>query len=149
MFEGGNLEQKLISFRFIGAVMASMPEFIEQNEDYLLNLKKGWKERQLIDFIYLFDQVLSILEELAGEKNAMARKVFQIILEIMGSIYDNDEKREYLVRSFITVLPKFPKIPTQYLIDTYKEGTLKTSDLEFIIFALNLTNDFSSVIRIA
>lgn len=129
--------------------MASMPEFIEQNEDYLLNLKKGWKERQLIDFIYLFDQVLSILEELAGEKNAMARKVFQIILEIMGSIYDNDEKREYLVRSFITVLPKFPKIPTQYLIDTYKEGTLKTSDLEFIIFALNLTNDFSSVIRIA
>lgn len=83
-------------------------------------MKKGWKERQLIDFIYLFDQVLSILEELAGEKNAMARKVFQIILEIMGSIFNNDEKREYLVRSFITVLPKFPKIPTQYLIDTYK-----------------------------
>ncbi len=95
----------------------------------MLNLKKGWKERQLIEFIYLFDQVLSILEELAGEKNAMARKVFQIILEIMASIYDNDDKREYLVRSFITVLPKFPKIPTQYLIEAYKEGTLKTSDL--------------------
>jgi hypothetical protein len=79
----------------------------------------------------------------------MARKVFQIILEIMGSIFDNDEKREYLVRSFITVLPKFPKIPTQYLIDTYKEGTLKTSDLELVTFALNLTNDFSCVIRIA
>jgi hypothetical protein len=42
--------------------MGNMPELIEQNEDYLLNLKKGWKERQLIDFIYLFDQVLSILE---------------------------------------------------------------------------------------
>lgn len=46
----------------------------------------------------------------------MARKVYQIIIEIMDHIYDNDEKREYLVRSFITVLPKFPKIPTQYLI---------------------------------
>jgi hypothetical protein len=66
LFEGGNLEQKLISFRFIGAVMGNLPELIEQNEDYLLNLKKGWKERQLIEFIYLFDQVLSILEELAG-----------------------------------------------------------------------------------
>jgi len=46
----------------------------------------------------------------------MARKVYQIIIKIMDSVYDHDDKREYLVRNFITVLPKFPKIPTQYLI---------------------------------
>jgi len=30
-----------------------------------------------------------ILEELAGEKNTMARKVYQIIIEIMDSVYSN------------------------------------------------------------
>jgi hypothetical protein len=48
IFDGGNLEQKLISFKFIGAIMGNLPELIEQNEDYLLNLKKGWKERKLL-----------------------------------------------------------------------------------------------------
>jgi hypothetical protein len=31
MFEGGSLDQKLISFRFIGAIMGNLPELIEQN----------------------------------------------------------------------------------------------------------------------
>lgn len=31
LFEGGNLEQKLISYRFIGAIMGNLPEMIEQN----------------------------------------------------------------------------------------------------------------------
>lgn len=41
--------------------MGNLPEMIEQNEDYLLNLKKGWKERKFIEFVYLFDQILLIL----------------------------------------------------------------------------------------
>lgn len=31
LFEGGNLEQKLISYKFIGAIMGNLPEMIEQN----------------------------------------------------------------------------------------------------------------------
>lgn len=66
----------------------------------------------------------------------------------MEMVYDNDDKREYLVRTFITVLPKFPKIPTQYLIEAYKEGTLKTSDLELIHFAITLSTDPTCLIKI-
>jgi hypothetical protein len=60
--------------------MSYMPDLIEQNEDYLVNFKKGWRERPLIEFVFLFDELLVILEELAGEKNTMARKVYQIII---------------------------------------------------------------------
>lgn len=149
LFEGGSLEQKLLSYRFIGTLMSYMPELIEENEDYLINFKKGWKERKFLEYIHLIDQILLILEELAGEKNTMARKVYQIIIEIMDAVYDNDDKREYLVKNFVTVLPKFPKIPTQYLIEVYKEGTLKTSDLELVNFSINLSQDISCLTRIA
>lgn len=47
----------------------------------------------MLEFIHLFDQILYILEELAGEKNTMARKIYQIIIEIMDTISENDEKR--------------------------------------------------------
>ena len=79
----------------------------------------------------------------------MARKVYQVIIKIMDSVYDHDEKREYLVRNFVTVLPKFPKIPTQYLIEAFKEDFLKTSDLEFILFSLNLSQDINCLSHIS
>ena len=53
------------------------------------------------------------------------------------------------MRGFVTVLPKFPRIPSQFLIDSYKDGTLKTSDYEFIRSAIGIAQDNSIRLRIA
>lgn len=78
----------------------------------------------------------------------MARKVYQIIIEILDAVYESDDKREYLVRNFIEILPQFPKIPTQYLIESYKEGCLKTCDFELIKSAINVSTDSNCLSKI-
>lgn len=74
----------------------------------------------MIEFGLLSEELLLILEELAAEKKPMARKVYQIMIEVMEAIFSSTDKREYLVRGFTTLIARFPKIPTQYLIETYK-----------------------------
>ena len=53
------------------------------------------------------------------------------------------------MRGFVTVLPKFPRIPSQFLIESYKEGTLKTSDYEFIRSAIGIAQDNGIRLKIA
>mgnify|MGYP000899787286 FL=1 len=54
------------------------------------------------------------------------------------------------MRGFTTLISRFPKIPTQYLIETYKEGFfLLTFDLELILTAIKNAQDTSAVIRMA
>lgn len=68
----------------------------------------------------------------------------------MNLVLEITEKREYLVRGFTTLISRFPKIPTQYLIETYKEGFfLLTFDLELILTAIKNAQDTSAVIRMA
>lgn len=62
------------------------------------------------------EELLLILEELAAERKPMARRVYQILIEVMQAVYESSDKREYLVRGFTTLIDRFPKIPTQYLI---------------------------------
>ena len=103
----------------------------------------------MIEFTLLAEEVLIILEELAAEKRPMARRVYQIVMEILEAIFDNSDKREYLVRGFTTLIDRFPKIPSQYFIETYKEGTLSTADLELILFSLQHAPDKNCIIKIS
>ena len=41
----------------------------------------------MIEYTLLLDEILLMLEEMAAEKKPMARKVFQILIEIMESIF--------------------------------------------------------------
>ena len=50
----------------------------------------------------------------------MARRLYQILIEIMEAVMQISDKREYLVRGFTTLVARFPKIPTQYMIELYK-----------------------------
>ena len=82
----------------------------------------------MVEFAMLFEEILLMLEEMAAEKRPMARKVFQIIIEIMENVFTNEEKREYLVRGFTSLISNFPKIPAMHLISCYKEGSLTSAD---------------------
>jgi len=129
--------------------MGYLPELVDQNEDYLAGIRRGWREYNLIEFSSLMEELLLIQEELASQKRPMARKVFQILIEIMESIIKNHDKREILVSGFMTLVPSFPKIPTQHLISCYKEGHLSTTDYQMIIVSLVNAPDLASAIRIA
>lgn len=79
----------------------------------------------------------------------MARLVYQILIEVMETIYNNLDKREYLVSGFTTLISHFPKIPTQLLISTYKEGTLTSPDYELMLSSLEHVPDLASAISIS
>ena len=81
--EEGSLHQQIIAFSFMGQVLDHLPHLIEDNEEYLQPLRRGWRERKLGEFTLLFQSLLDILELLAGDRNTMARRVYQIIIEIM------------------------------------------------------------------
>lgn len=117
------LEFKILAFRFVGTVMTFYPEAFEDAEDSLVIFKKDWKDRKITDFVFLTDELILILEKLADHKNPMARKLYQIIIEIFEIVslpgQQQEDKKEYLVQNFIEMLPKLHGIPSQYLIETY------------------------------
>ncbi len=47
----------------------------------------------MIEFGLLSEELLLILEELAAEKKPMARKVYQIMIEVMETIFSSTDKR--------------------------------------------------------
>lgn len=112
----GDLNQKIISFKFTGALMGYLPELAENTEDYMSGIQRGWRDYNMVEYTLLIEELLLIEEFLAAEKMPMARKLYQILIEIMEAIYEDSDKREYLVRGFTTLIDRFPKIPTQYLI---------------------------------
>ena len=41
---------------------------------------------------------------------------------------DQTEKKEYLVQNFLLIIPNFPKMPTHFFIESYKDKYLRPSD---------------------
>ena len=52
----------------------------------MIIFKRDWKDRTLTDFVFLIDETILILEKLAEHKNPMARKLYQIIIEIFETV---------------------------------------------------------------
>ena len=69
-----------------------------------------------MDYIHLIDQVILIFEKLAGEKNEMAKKMYQIIIEMIDLVYDQFDKKEYLLAQFVEIMPRFPSIPINFMV---------------------------------
>ena len=42
--------------------MGYLPELVEQNEDYLAGIRRGWSEYNLTEFSALMEEMLLILE---------------------------------------------------------------------------------------
>ena len=100
--------------------MNYLPDVALQNDDYLGIFKNNWKQSKMIDFIHLVDQVILIFERLAGEKNEIAKKMYQIIIEITDIVYEQFDKREYLLAQFIEILPRFPSVPIHFMVEVFK-----------------------------
>ena len=47
------LPYKVISFKYMGSLMGHLPELVEQNEDYLSGLRRGWKEYNMVEYVNL------------------------------------------------------------------------------------------------
>jgi hypothetical protein len=58
----GELPLKIVSFKFIGAFMGSLPELVEGNEEYLNGIRRGWREYNMVEFTLLMEEILLILE---------------------------------------------------------------------------------------
>ena len=100
--------------------MNYLPDAIQGNDDYLAIFKNNWKELKMVDYISLIDQVILIFERLAGEKNEMAKKMYQIIIEIIDIVYNQFDKREDLLAQFIEIMPRFPSVPIHFMVDVFK-----------------------------
>jgi len=47
----------------------------------------------MIDYTLLIEEILIILENLAAEKKLMARRLYQILIEIMEAVIQISDKR--------------------------------------------------------
>jgi hypothetical protein len=71
----------------------------------------------------------------------MAKKMYQVIIEILDIVYDQFDKRDYLLSQFIEVLPQFPSVPINFMVEVFKETKLNNSETQLITSAVNLSND--------
>lgn len=103
----------------------------------------------MIDFIHLIDKMIVIFEKLAGEKNEMAKTIYQIIIDIVDMVYDQFDKKDYLLLQFNQVLPKFPSVPIHFMVEVFREAKVKNYEVELIDNALTFSNDAIGLSKIA
>ncbi len=46
--------------------------------------------------------------------------MYQIIIEIIDLVYDQFDKKEYLLSQFIEIMPHFPSIPINFMVEVFK-----------------------------
>lgn len=50
----------------------------------------------------------------------MAKIMYQIIIDIVDMVYNQFDKREYLLLQFNQVLPQFPSVPIHFMVDVFR-----------------------------
>jgi len=71
----------------------------------------------------------------------MAKKMYQVIIEIVDVVYEQFDKREYLLAQFSEILPRFPSIPIHFMVETFKDSKLSNYEITLISKAVNLSSD--------
>jgi hypothetical protein len=57
----------------------------------------------------------------------MAKKMYQVIIEILDIVYGQFDKRDYLLSQFIEIMPQFPSVPINFMVEVFKETKLNNS----------------------
>lgn len=109
---------------------------------------KDWAERPFIPFLRLLDEIFLILDKLAANKSPFASRIYQILIRIFESVCGDPSKKEYLVENFSLVIPDYPKMPTQYFIQAYKNKYIDAADYSLIYMVLLIKEDAEGLIAI-
>jgi hypothetical protein len=111
-------------------------------------IRQNWVKYELIVFIPLFNQLLITLEKLANAKSLMSRKLYTVVVGIFNDTYHIEDKKDYIVNGFMTILSQFPSIPSDMFIKNYHIGKLNPSDFILICEAIDISEDINSLIKI-
>jgi hypothetical protein len=88
-------------------------------------------------FSILFNELITILENLGSIHSTMAGKVYLMIAEVAKVVGPGD-KRDYLVENFLPLIAKFPTIPSQYLIMNLKRTPLSGSEFLLVCESIEI-----------
>jgi hypothetical protein len=50
-----DLKNRVVYFKYMGALMGHLAELVEQNEDYLSGLRRNWREYNMVEFATLME----------------------------------------------------------------------------------------------
>lgn len=59
----------------------------------------------------------------------MAKTMYQIIIDVVDMVYDQFDKREYLLLQFNQVLPQFPSVPIHFMVEVFREPKLRNYEV--------------------
>ena len=77
----------------------------------------------------------------------MARRVFQAIVGVTRNV-GNGDKRDYLVENFLPLVPRFPSIPAEILIQHLRHSPLSHSEYLLVCETLQASNSVATAISI-
>jgi hypothetical protein len=77
----------------------------------------------------------------------MARGVFQAIVGVTRTV-GNGDKRDYLVENFLPLVPRFPSIPAEMLIQHFRHSTLSHSEYFLVCETLQASDSVATAISI-
>jgi hypothetical protein len=78
----------------------------------------------------------------------MSKKIFNIILDIFTDVYKIEDKRDFIVNAFMTLLSQYPTIPSDLFIAKYDKEKINSSDFLLICEAIDVSSDFLNLIKI-
>jgi hypothetical protein len=73
------------------------------------------------------NELVELLEKLAESRSGMARRVFQTVVGVARNAGPGD-KRDYLVDNFLPLIPRFPSMPAELLIQHLRRSPLSHSE---------------------
>ena len=78
----------------------------------------------------------------------MSKKTYNIIIDIFADVYKIEDKRDFIVNGFMTLLSQYPTIPSDVFISKYDKEKINSSDFLLICEAIDVSSDFLNLIKI-
>lgn len=110
-------------------------------------LSRNWEKRRMFQFSMLLNDLIYILERLAGAKSAMARRVYDIIAQIAKDIGEGD-RLDYLVLNFLPIIAQFPAIPSERLILHLRHSPLSEGEYLLTCSSIEVCQDIDAMLAI-
>jgi hypothetical protein len=77
----------------------------------------------------------------------MARKIYLAMVQVAKSVGAGD-KRDYLVENFLPLIPKFPSIPAELLVQHLRRSPLSSSEYLLVCESLQASESTETSIAV-
>jgi hypothetical protein len=91
--------------------------------------------------------LIRVLERLGEGHSVLASKIYQFLTNITKSVGPGD-KRDYLVENFTPLVSKFTTIPTEYLIQHFKNIPLSHAEFLLVCESIEINKSPQTLISV-